>query len=104
MSCSQGEGSERRVGPIVFRVMEFHDAGHVVERHTHDFDHATIGVRGRVRVNLYDDSGRLRVSTVLAPRNAVDVPAHFWHEIIGLEPDSEAWCVFVNHGTERDAL
>lgn len=102
MSCSQGEGSERRVAPIVFRVMEFHDAGHVVTRHTHDFDHATIGVRGRVRVNLYR-AGALVLSQELGPRDAVTVPAEAEHEIVGLVPDSEAWCVFVDRGTPRDA-
>lgn len=103
MACSQGEGNEMRVGPVVFRFMEFHDAGHVVDRHTHDFDHATIGVQGRVRVNLYRD-GALCESAVLGPRDAMNVPAWAEHEIVGIDPDSEAWCVFVNHGTERDAV
>lgn len=103
MSCSQGDGRERRVGPVVFRVMEFHDAGHVVTRHQHRFDHATIDVRGRVRVTLYDDTGAVSATADLGPRDALNVPATAWHEIVGLVPDSEAWCVFVAHGTAGDA-
>ncbi len=103
MGCNQGVNSQRRVGPIVFRVMLFPEVGDSIQPHTHHFDHATIGVRGRVQVNLYT-GGVLTESRILSPREGINVPAEAEHEIVGIDPGSEAWCVFVNHGTSEDAL
>lgn len=103
MGCNQGVNSQRRVGPIVYRVMTFAEVGDSIPPHTHHFPHATIGVRGRVRVNLYY-LGVLAESVVLGPREGINVPADAEHEIVGEEPDSEGWCIFVNHGTSEDAL
>lgn len=98
MSCSQGEGREFTVGPLKYRVMEFFDVGHRVEEHEHDFDHATVCIRGEVAA--YVDG----VETILRPGDWVNVPATARHAMVGRAPNSRADCVFVNRGTERDAL
>lgn len=91
-----------RCPPIVYRVMRFAEPGDTVPRHTHNFAHATIGVRGLVRVNLYRE-GALEATATLGPRESLHVPADAEHEVVSIAPDSEAWCVFVDRGTDGDA-
>lgn len=98
MSCSQIDHPEVACGPLKIRRMSFTDVGHVVTAHTHDFDHVTFCTVGAVRVNLDG------VETDLVPGAFVNVPADAEHEITGLVANSEALCVFVNHGNERDTL
>jgi len=50
MSCAQQDGSEHEVGPLKYRVMEFPTVGYHIAPHSHEFDHATLCVRGKVLV------------------------------------------------------
>ena len=70
-------------------------------------DETFVLLRGRVRVNTYNDGGTVIESVVLCPEEGlygVDIPKNVWHNIEALEPDSVIFEVkegpFVPHEVE----
>ena len=68
------------------------EPGTMVEIHRHPTkDESFVILRGRVRVNTYNDDGSVLESVVLCPeegRYGVDIPKNVWHNIEALEPGS----------------
>ena len=68
------------------------EPGTKVEIHRHPTkDESFVILRGRVRVNTYNDDGSVLDSVVLCPkegRYGVDIPKNVWHNIESLEPGS----------------
>ena len=64
----------------------------MVEIHRHPTkDESFVILRGRVRVNTYNDDGSVLDSVVLCPeegRYGVDIPKGVWHKLESLEPGS----------------
>ena len=71
------------------------EPGTKVEIHRHPTkDESFVLLRGRVKVNTYNDDGSVMESLVLCQedgRYGVDIPKGVWHNIEALEPDS---CIF----------
>ena len=63
-----------------------------VEIHRHPTkDESFVLLRGRVRVNTYNDDGTVIESVVLCPEEGlygVDIPKGVWHNVESLEPGS----------------
>ena len=68
------------------------EPGTMVEIHRHPTkDESFVILRGRVRVNTYNDDGSVLDSVVLCPEDGkygVDIPKNVWHNIEALEPGS----------------
>ena len=68
------------------------EPGTQVEIHRHPTkDETFVLLRGRVRVNTYNDDGTVIESVVLRPeegRYGVNIPKGTWHNLESLEPDS----------------
>jgi len=68
------------------------EPGTKVEIHRHPTkDESFVLLRGRVRVNTYNDDGTVIESIVLCPEDGlygVDIPKNVWHNLESLEPDS----------------
>ena len=68
------------------------EPGTMVEIHRHPTkDESFVILRGRVRVNTYNDDGSVLESVVLCPeegRYGVDIPKGVWHNIESLESGS----------------
>ena len=68
------------------------EPGTMVEIHRHPTkDESFVILRGRVRVNTYNDDGSVLDSVVLCPEDGkygVDIPKNVWHNIESLEPGS----------------
>ena len=68
------------------------EPGTKVEIHRHPTkDESFVLLRGRVRVNTYNDDGTVIESVVLCPeegRYGVDIPKNVWHNLESMEPDS----------------
>ena len=68
------------------------EPGTKVEIHRHPTkDESFVILRGRVRVNTYNDDGSVQESVVLCPkegRYGVDIPKNVWHNIEALEEGS----------------
>ena len=84
------------------------EPGTKVEIHRHPTkDESFVLLRGRVRVNTYNDDGTLIESVVLCPKGGlygVDIPKNVWHNVESLESGSVFFeCKegpFVPHGVE----
>ena len=68
------------------------EPGTMVEIHRHPTkDESFVILRGRVRVNTYNDDGSVLESVVLCPEDGkygVDIPKGVWHNIEALEEGS----------------
>ena len=68
------------------------EPGTMVEIHRHPTkDESFVILRGRVRVNTYNDDGSVLDSVVLCPEDGkygVDIPKNVWHKLESLEPGS----------------
>ena len=68
------------------------EPGTMVEKHRHPTkDESFVILRGRVRVNTYNDDGSVIESVVLCPEDGkygVDIPKGVWHKLESLEPGS----------------
>ena len=68
------------------------EPGTKVEIHRHPTkDESFVLLRGRVRVNTYNDDGTLIESVVLCPEEGlygVDIPKNVWHNVESLESGS----------------
>ena len=68
------------------------EPGTKVEIHRHPTkDEAFVLLRGRVRVNTYNDDGIVMESVVLCPEDGlygVDIPKNVWHNVESLESGS----------------
>ena len=68
------------------------EPGTMVEIHRHPTkDESFVILRGRVRVNTYNDDGSVLESFILCPeegRYGVDIPKGVWHKLESLEPGS----------------
>ena len=68
------------------------EPGTKVERHRHPTkDESFVLLRGRVRVNIYNDDGTVLESVVLCPEEelyGVDIPKNVWHNVESLESGS----------------
>ena len=68
------------------------EPGTKVEIHRHPTkDETFVLLRGRVRVNTYNDDGTVKESVVLCPEEGsygVNIPKGTWHNLESLEPDS----------------
>lgn len=84
------------------------EPGTMVEIHRHPTkDESFVILRGRVRVNTYNDDGSVLDSVVLCPeegRYGVDIPKGVWHNLEALESNSVIFEVkegpFVPHEVE----
>ncbi len=68
------------------------EPGTKVEIHRHPTkDESFVLLRGRVRVNTYNDDGTVIESVVLCPEEGlygVDIPKNVWHNVESLESGS----------------
>ena len=68
------------------------EPGTKVEIHRHPTkDESFVLLRGRVRVNTYNDDGSVIESVILCPEDGlygVDIPKNVWHNIEAKETDS----------------
>jgi len=68
------------------------EPGTMVEIHRHPTkDESFVLLRGKVRVNTYNDDGTVIESVILCPENGlygVDIPKNIWHNVESLEPGS----------------
>lgn len=84
------------------------EPGTKVDIHRHPMkDESFVILRGKGRVNTYNDDGSVAESVVLCPEDGnygVDIPKGVWHNIEALEPDSVIFEVkegpFVPHEME----
>jgi len=64
----------------------------LIDKHRHPTkDESFVLLRGRVRVNTYNDDGTVSGSVMLCPEEGlygVDIPKNVWHNVECLEPDS----------------
>ena len=77
-------------GNIFVRKIVFSCVGDVMPGHDHMFDHVTLVSQGSVHF-------RCQVTgidkTIVAPA-FIETPAKAYHDLIALEPNSVAWCIF----------
>lgn len=68
------------------------ESGTKVEIHRHPTkDESFVLLRGRVRVNTYNDDGTVKEGVVLCPEEGlygVDIPKNVWHNVESLESGS----------------
>ena len=68
------------------------EPGTKVEIHRHPTkDESFVLLRGRVRVNIYNDDGSIIEDVVLSQENGnygVDIPKNVWHKLESLAPNS----------------
>ena len=68
------------------------EPGTKVEIHRHPTkDESFVLLRGRVRVNIYNDDGAVIESVILCPEEGlygVDIPKNVWHTLESLDPGS----------------
>lgn len=74
------------------RMLNAVEPGTVVPIHRHPTkDESFVLLRGRVRVNTYNDDGTVTESVVLSPEEGfygVDIPKNVWHNVECLESGS----------------
>ena len=77
---------------LFHRFMNAVEPGTKVEIHRHPTkDESFVLLRGRVRVNTYNDDGTVIESVVLCPEDGlygVDIPKNVWHNVECLESGS----------------
>jgi hypothetical protein len=73
--------------------------GHIVEGHTHNFDHTTIVFQGAVHVRATLPDGRVIEHDFHAPNHLL-IRKDVTHEITALEDGTECWCVY-SHRTPQ---
>lgn len=68
------------------------EPGTKVEIHRHPTkDESFVLLRGKVRVNIYNDDGSVLESVILCPDEGlygVDIPKGVWHKLEAIEPNS----------------
>jgi quercetin dioxygenase-like cupin family protein len=105
MSCLQHGTDEITCGDFKLRLFQFNEPGRPeCPPHTHDFDHMTLCLEGRVRVQLHNADGSLDADMALGSGGCIHVPAEALHSVWAITPGARAACIFVNHGTDRDTL
>lgn len=87
-------------GPIQIRITKMEKVGAVCPGHTHNFDHVTHVIKGKVRVQVRYEDGRPEIDVEMNAPHFFLVEAHAFHTITALEDDSEFWCVYP-HRTEN---
>ena len=78
----------------MFRQIKLAKAGDSIPGHTHNYDHVTIVIRGKVNILGLDADGSEVVNEVLEAPQIINVPKDLKHRVIALTDDSEVWCVF----------
>jgi cupin fold WbuC family metalloprotein len=77
---------------ICHRFLNAVELGTKVEIHRHPTkDESFVLLRGKVRVNTYNDDGSVDESVVLCPEEGsygVDIPKNVWHNVECVEPGS----------------
>ena len=80
------------LGDKCHRFLNAVEPGTNVEIHRHPTkDESFVLLRGKVRVNTYNDDGTVIESVVLCPEEGlygVDIPKGVWHKLESLEPNS----------------
>ena len=78
------------------RFLNCMEPGTVVAIHHHPTkDETFVVLKGRVRVNIYNDSGEVVESCVICPAEGcygVDIPKNTWHDVECLEPSALLEC------------
>ena len=74
------------------RLLNALESGTVVPIHRHPTkDESFVLLKGKIRVNLFDDAGKVTESVVLNPSDGVygvDIPKNVWHQVECLESGS----------------
>lgn len=84
-------------GPIFHRQFVLENKCQENAGHTHNYDHATIVIRGRIRVSrehLVDGDWVAGETDEHAAGEVVDIPANVKHTLKALEPNTVYLCVF----------
>lgn len=81
-------------GPIGYRRFVLEKKCVANEGHKHNYDHATIVIRGRVQVTVTDDDGKELAKREYGAGDLFEVKASHFHEIKALEDNSVYLCVF----------
>lgn len=89
--------SLRLVGPVGIRGFHLEQACQAHEGHTHNYDHTTIVIAGRVKVTYrYERDGDLVEGETreFGPGEAIAIQADVHHTVKALEPGTHYLCVF----------
>lgn len=73
------------------RLLNALEPGTELPIHHHKVDEMFVILRGRVKVLIYNDIGEVTEETILCHKSGlygVNIPAHTWHSVESLEPDS----------------
>lgn len=89
-------------GPLQYRITHLEKAGMECPGHTHNFDHVTQVVKGRVNVKVCYDDGRPPVDIDMTAPHFFNVEARAYHTITALEDGSEFWCVYPHRTCNGD--
>lgn len=84
-------------GPIAYRSFRLARVCEAHEGHTHNYDHATIVIRGRLKVRYrYERDGQLieGESQEFGQGDVVTIKAGVYHTLKALEPNTLYHCVF----------
>lgn len=91
--------SVKVVGPVGIREFHLETPCEAHEGHTHNYDHATIVISGRVKVSYgFEKDGRRVVgeSREFGPGECIAIKADVHHTVKALEPDTRYLCVFAH--------
>lgn len=96
--------SEVASGNLFIRKVRLARAGEQVGGHTHNFDHTTIFLRGRVSLHTFDPECGCKHDYECKPGDHFLTKATVIHELTALEDDCEFWCVFPYDGTQASVV
>ncbi len=82
------------VGPVGIREMTLPAVCEAHEGHTHNYDHATIVISGRVKVQYVLPGGTEGESREFGPGEAIAIKANVKHTLKALEENTKYLCVF----------
>ena len=108
MGCNVKE--EWVSGNIFIRSIGWLDTGETIQGHKHNFDHTMIVFKGAVKVNAVLPTGEKVERTFMSPRPDYGGPSHclikagVTHELVAVEPDTTAWCVFSHREPQGEVV
>lgn len=103
LTCEQHGEGEQVSGNVFLRHIRLARVGDRVEPHTHNFDHTTFVIAGRIHAVVDCPCGKRKEQDV-APGEHFLVKADWLHSFTALTPDVHAVCIYAHRTPQGEVV